>query len=410
MASIAKSWVCRVPAIGVAVALLSTGCTAMGTPAEAQSVRIAANLELSGAQSQLGTVFRNALELRVEQVNQQGLIRDGRVLELDIRDNRSDPAVSATNLREFASDASVAAIISGTCAECLLSAADTISDEGVPTISLASTDAVIEPTEDVPAQSIFKLGPNATHVATVIASELRSSRARTVAIVATDDLYGSDGMKEMEDAALDLGLQVVLKDSLAPGGGGISSTAQTIADYRNEPLSGEAPRQNEQVGPDAVVAWGFSPFGAEVAAALRGAGYAGALYLDPGAADTLFITDEATALTGAKMIFTEMLIIDEVLATSPAKANRRNWFNDYTARYGTYHAHASFAADAIDVLVSSMNRTNTADRATIRAALEAVELDGLTGAIRMSPRHHSGLTTQALVTLIAREDRWRLAR
>nr|PZN74906.1 MAG: hypothetical protein DIU57_18745 [Pseudomonadota bacterium] len=113
-------------------------------------------------------------------------------------------------------------------------------------------------------------------------------------------------------------------------------------------------------------------------------------------------------MAGSLMVFTETLVIDEVVATSPAKANRRNWFNEYTARHGTYHAYSSFAADAIEILTSAINRLRSIDREGLRSAIESVELDGLTGTLRMSPRHHSGLTSQALTILVAREDRWRL--
>src|SRR5690606_35959679 len=107
---------------------------------------------------------------------------------------------------------------------------------------------------------------------------------------------------------------------------------------------------------------------------------------------------------------TESLVIDEVIATSPARAARKTWFRAYVARYGNYHAFSAFGADAVDVVVNALNRMDTVDRATLRATLESTQLDGVAGAIRMSPRHHSGLMQQALQPLVARQDRWQLAR
>lgn len=398
----------RVAAVGLALMAVASGCSPMAADPAVEIVRIAADLELSGDLSRLGSVFRNALELRVEQVNDQGLLRNNRRLELVVRDNRSDPAVSATNLRDFSNDPSVAAIVSGACWRCLESSLDVISSQGVPTISLAAPDAVVEPLEE--RQYIFKLGPNAQDVAAVVIANLPQA-TETLAIVATDDQYGNDGMQAMSRAATNADLTVVVSELLTPGGGGIAATTRSIAEYREEPAIGQVPNTDTaaDAGPDAVVAWGFAPFGAEVVASLRDAGYSGSVILDPGAADDLFISgSSAQAIGGSLMVFTETLVIDEVVATSPAKANRRNWFNDYTARHGTYHAYSSFAADAIEILTSSINRLNSIDRDGLRSAIESVELDGLTGALRMSPRHHSGLTSQALTILVAREDRWRL--
>jgi branched-chain amino acid transport system substrate-binding protein len=407
--AVKASPVARLAAAGAVVALTSTGCAAMGTQAETETVRIAADLELSGEHSEFGAVYRNALELRVEQVNQQGLLRGNRMLELEIRDNRSDPAVSANNLREFATDLSVSMIVSGVCADCLLSALDVIEAENIPTVSLAASSAVIGSGEDAPVSNVFKLGPNPDDVAAALVAEM-IPEVETLAVVATDDLYGNDGRREILRAANTAGIEVVIDETLTLSGGGISSTTQQIANYQPEPEPGSQLVQQRQSGPDAVVAWGLAPFGVEVAANLRGAGYEGELFLDPGAADELFILGTATeALTGATMVFTETLVIDEVIATSPAKANRRNWFNDYTARHGTYHAFSSLAADAVEILVFAINRIDSSERGALTVALESIEIDGLTGPIRMSPQHHSGLMTQALTTLVAHEDRWRLA-
>lgn len=399
----------------VALMIAISGCSPMASDPEVETVRIAADLELSGDLSRLGTVFRNALELRVEQINEQSLLRNNRRLELVVRDNRSDPAVSATNLRDFSGDPSVVAIISGACWRCLESSLDVIDAQGIPTISLAAPDAVVDPLEE--RQYIFKLGPNARDVAAAIIANLPQD-VRTLAVVATDDEYGTDGMEAMQDAVDNTeDLTMVIGEVLTPGGGGIAATTRSIAEYREEPPVGQMPGADASAptgsdvttGPDAVVAWGFAPFGAEIAAGLRDAGYEGPIFLDPGAADDLFISgSSAQALAGSLMVFTETLVIDEVVATSPAKANRRNWFNEYTARHGTYHAYSSFAADAIEILTSAINRLRSIDREGLRSAIESVELDGLTGTLRMSPRHHSGLTSQALTILVAREDRWRL--
>lgn len=397
-----------VASLVAAAGLLTSGCSAMASGSGEAVVRIAADLELTGDLSRLGAVYRNALELRVEQVNQQGLLGSDRRLELVVRDNRSDPGVSATNIREFVDDPSVVAIVSGACWQCLEASLDTINAARIPTISLAAPNAVVEPLDQ--RQFIFKLGPNAEDVAGALVTELRDAQVETVAIVATDDLYGNDGLKAMSAAAKRAGMNVVIEEALTAEGGGISSVTRAIAEYQPEVQPGQFQDQTEPAGPDAVVAWGYAPFGAEVAAGLRGAGYEGRLFLDPGAADDLFISgSSAEAISGAIMIFTETLVIDEVVATSPAKANRRNWFNDYTARHGTYHAFSSFGADAIEIIVSSINQTDSVERESLRSALEAIELDGFSGAIRMSPQHHSGLMTNALAVLMAREDRWSLA-
>jgi branched-chain amino acid transport system substrate-binding protein len=109
------------------------------------------------------------------------------------------------------------------------------------------------------------------------------------------------------------------------------------------------------------------------------------------------------------MIFTETLVIDDVIATSPAKAARQTWFRDYLAQEGTYHAYASFAADAVQLIIEAINRFDSADRESVRAAIEATQTEGLTGPLRMTAENHSGLMPQALTTVVAQGGRWRPA-
>jgi branched-chain amino acid transport system substrate-binding protein len=389
------------------VVSLASACAPAATDAGQEVVVIGADLELSGDGAALGAIYRNALELRVDQINRQGAL-PGRQLQLVVRDNRTDSATSAVNIADLAADPSVAAIITGGCVPCLLASVDVINAAGVPTIALAGADAVANPVSE--REHIFKLGPNADDTAAALIQELIRAGVRTLALVTTDDDYGSDGRQQIIDRVARAGIEVVVDARLDDDLSDLPAVAEAVAGYVPEPVNPFAPPTEAPSGPDGVLAWGFTPFAGQVAASLRGAGYGGALYLDPGAADELFLsTATDTALTGASMIFIETMVIDEVIATSPAKAARKNWFNDYSARYGTYHGFASFGADAVQLVVSAINQVDSTDRALIRAALETSQIDGLSGPLRMTPENHSGLLPQALTTLVARGDRWRLA-
>jgi branched-chain amino acid transport system substrate-binding protein len=108
------------------------------------------------------------------------------------------------------------------------------------------------------------------------------------------------------------------------------------------------------------------------------------------------------------MVFTQILAIDDVVATTPAKAARQQWFRDYTSRYGSYSGVASFAADAVDLIAGAVARVG-GDRDRIRDILETSQTDGLSGSIRLTPDNHSGLMPQSLTLLVVRSGRWRIA-
>src|SRR5690349_805746 len=104
-----------------------------GTKAD---IVIAADLELSGPDADVGSTYERALQLEVSQINQAGGVLGGRKLTLDIKDNRSDPGVSVSNVNAFTSE-NVAALIMGVCSDCAKAVSKALDDKGIPTVSLA---------------------------------------------------------------------------------------------------------------------------------------------------------------------------------------------------------------------------------------------------------------------------------
>lgn len=396
-----------VVATAAMVTLVGSSC-AIGDQSEADPVVIGADLELTGSGSELGSVYRNALELKVAQVNEQGLLGDRR-LELDVRDNRSDGATAATNVAELAGDPDVDAIITGGCVSCAVAVAEAASDLAVPVIALAGPDVVSEPVEE--RRYLFKLGPDADHIANALVSELGNG-VETIGLVTVGDAYGEEGASAMAAAADRGGVEIVVQESITADEQSIASAAAAVIAYQVpvDPLAELTGDVQAQQGPDAVAVWAPSALAGSFVAELRRIGYEGGLYLDAAAAGNLFLTGEQSALPdGVTMIFTETLVIDEVIATSPARAARKNWFSEYSAQFGSYHAFSSFAADAVQLVVNAVNEGGgTDDPEVLRNIIETAQMEGLTGTIRMSPRQHSGLMPQALVPLVARDDRWRL--
>lgn len=390
-----RGWVgAAATTVAVVLAALVSACGT--TTPQAERVVIGVDLELTGPGAHLGQIYRRALELRVDQINEAGLLGN-RHLELEVLDNRTDSGVAGTNISQLAADSDVVAIITGGCDTCALGSLETIAAAAVPVVSLAATTELVEPIDQ--RRYVFKLGPDAFDVAQVLAQELRRAEAASVGLITSDQPYGVEGQSEMTAAAQRLELDVVSRTIAEDGQG----TDVAVADLLSEGPS-------SQPGPDAVVIWASGPASASVAVSLHNQGYEGQIFLAPSGANEPFVgSDARDALNGARMVFTESLVSDVLIASSPAKAARQTWLRDYAAQQGTYHAQASFAADALQVLVAAINENDSTDRESVRAALETTQIDGFTGPIRFRLETHSGLSPQALVILVAQGDRWRLA-
>jgi branched-chain amino acid transport system substrate-binding protein len=391
-------------------ATTAAGCTeAVGSP-----LVIAADLEVTGPGAERGAVHEQALRLRVAQVNQQRLA-GGRQVLLRVSDNRSDPAVAAANLAAHAADPQVAAVVTGGCLPCVTEFAAAL--EGVPTISLAAGPQVSEPIEA--RRWLFQLAPDAADNANLIAARIAADGIDTVAVVAADDPYGRAGADALAEAAAFDGIHIASSDLLAPGADTqVQQTVQAITGLAEQaaadPLTG--PPLGGGVVPaaapvQAVVLWTGPTQAVQVAAGLRDAGWDGLLYLDTVAADELFLA--GGHLDGARLVATNTLVADSLIAGSIHAAARKQWLAEYVAVHGTYHLHASLAADAINIIIDATNRAAGRDRAggldrtALREAIETTRgLPGLTGTIRFSRDQHSGLHPNSLTILTAGNGRW----
>jgi branched-chain amino acid transport system substrate-binding protein len=364
------------------------GCSARDGDSDGGVTDVVIGADL--ASGSVDTAYARGLQLRIEQINASGTLGDHRLV-LRIQENRSDGTASLRNISTFGDDPAVAAVVTGSCSECVVGAYKTINDKRIPTIALATADEVSNPVGD--RKYLFKLGPNATDSTSALVSELVRTRTRTVAILSSDDLYGRGGERAIRAGLSKAGIRVIAAALVKPTASDITQTVGTLTDSV----------------PEALISLVGSDQATLAATSARAAGYTGRLYFGAAAAGDLFIPPKAVAATNnATMVFTQILAIDDVIATTPAKASRKQWFRDYTSRYGSYSGVASFAADAADLIADAVTRAG-GDRGQIRDILETSRVDGLSGPIRMTPDNHSGLMPQALTLLVARGGRWRIA-
>ncbi|MEU4474797.1 ABC transporter substrate-binding protein [Micromonospora sp. NPDC023888] len=375
------------------VATTLTGCQFGGAEQDTSPIVIAADLELSGAAATVGRTYQRALDLKVKQLNSSGAL-NGREIKLRVKDNRSDSAESLRNIVDFSNDSQVSAIIMGGCNECAVGAVGTINEKRIPTIALAASGAIASPVAE--RRYVFKLGPNAPDSAAALTTELRRNNIRKVGVLVSDDDYGREGATALK-SELDK-VEIAFREQR------VKTTDTDVSQQIQQLASGK---------PDALVFW-TPPEQATLAATTASqTTFRGSLFFDASAAGDLFLGAAARATERATLIFTQTMVIDDVIATTPAKAARRQWFQDYTARFGGYNGSSSFAADAVQLIADAELRAGgevgKVDRNGIRDVLETSQMDGLSGPIRMTPDNHSGLMPQALTTLVARNGRWRLA-
>ena len=85
----------------------------------ADPIKIAATFPLSGNAATFGQMARLGAELAVEEVNAKGGI-NGRPIQLDVQDNRCNPAEGVKLVTQLAADKTYVAMFDGFCSSVVL--------------------------------------------------------------------------------------------------------------------------------------------------------------------------------------------------------------------------------------------------------------------------------------------------
>jgi branched-chain amino acid transport system substrate-binding protein len=380
------------PVLGAATLVLgiATACGQSAGTSQSAPIVIGADLEQSGpaADVAVGQVFQRALQLKIDQINAAGGVA-GHQIQLKILDNRSDPGFSATNINTFLADSTITAIVQG-WGSTTDQIASVVDNKRVPLISLSAAPDT-STVGDKPY--VFKVGPNPDDTAGALSAELKADGIKSVSLLNSDDDAG-----KAFSAAIDLQVAKFITNKAL-----LTNFTFKPTDTDLSGPVGQAIARN----PAAIVVSASADQADLVAKAAQAAGYKGRIYFDSEAAGNLFNTGAGDG-SNITMIAPQSLVIDDVIATTPAKVTRLKWFNDYTSKYGSFSGYSVFAADAIQIIANAVRAAGGLGHSDIQGALESLQFDGTSGPLRFTPGNHSGLTPQALTTVVMKGGRWRL--
>lgn len=378
-------------ALAVATAAAVSGCAAQETaaPAAGGDIMIGASLELSGPTASIGTAYRNALELKVKQINDANIL-GGRQLSLVVQDNQTQPNQAIQNVNGLINNSHVAALIEGGCSACAVAAEKTIEDRGVPTIALASASAITTPVSA--HQYIFKISPNPDQDAVVLVDQLKRQGITRIGLLNVNNVYGQEGRASVTAEAAKQGIEVVDAEQF-----GDTDRDMTVQ-LRN--IAGKQPQ--------AIVVWAVNPAAGIVATNAKDIGFTGGLYLDAGAGAEAYVQGAQAAAEGTYMVFPTTLAANDIPGNDAQATAQKQWYASYTDAYGTYSGFSSFAADALQMIANAVQQTNGTDPKALRDALENMSLVGASGPIHDTPQEHSGLQPTALGVLQVRDGGWHL--
>ncbi|WP_162908411.1 ABC transporter substrate-binding protein, partial [Allorhizocola rhizosphaerae] len=355
-------------------------------PAITGEMVVGANLELTGTGSTLGKLQEQALQVGAQALNTSGFaFGDTRLaMRLVVKDNGGDPARAAEASEQLITHDRVSAIIGGTTVETAMSMITVAEQRKVPLLCLNSGDEMTIPLPQ--RKFVYKLGPNATDVAEVLARELQQRQFGGAALLASADGHGEAGARALPRAFASAGLALAASARLPAGGRAYTDAVKQIVASKAK----------------AVVVWALAPVSAAAVAALRGGGYTGKIFLDPGAgAGETLRGPNGSTVDGAFIVHPTVLGGAPMMATTTSGLAARDFVYRYIQEYGAFGGFAPYSADALNLLAVAARRGKSLDPQRLRGRLEGGAVEGIAGAYAFQPISHGGMEPDGLVLFTA---------
>ncbi|WP_313890852.1 ABC transporter substrate-binding protein [Psychrobacillus sp.] len=336
---------------------------------EGDTIKIGANLELSGAVASYGTSEADAITLAVDEINAEGGI-DGKKIEIIKVDNKSDAAESTNAAIKLTSKDKVTAIIGAATSGNSVAQVQIANDSKTPMISPSGTSTTVTVGEDGSVNEFaFRtafIDPfQGTVAANFAANELKVKTAAVYADNASDYAKGlaASFIKDFEAA----GGTIVAEESYVAKDTDFRSTLTRIKSANPEYIF--IPGYYEEVG---LIVKQARELGITVP--LMGA--------DGWDSPTLVDLAGAAALNNT-------YIITAYSAEDP-DGKAKAFADKFTEKYG--EAPNSFHAlgyDTVYLLKDAIERAGSLDGTKIKEALEATDkLELVTGLYSMDENHH----------------------
>lgn len=365
---------------------LSAGALACLQPVTAQEkpeLRIAAIVSVTGAASSLGAPERNGVEL----FDKTWSSRTDLPFKIKVisYDDDSDPTKAVSLTRKAIEEDEAHVIVCCTTTPNSMAILDTIRNAKVTMISMASSAAIVEPASERPFT--FKTPTSDKMMLLRTLNYMKRQGIKKIGFFGLDDAYGETGLKEMQNVAKDVGVEI----------GAIERFARQDTNYTPQAL------RLKQGNFDAIYIHAIPPSADLAHEALKRVGYTGPIYHGAGSSINAFVKIGKANVEGAIVGTGALNIYDQMLEDNPLRPGLIKFAELYDTAYGKgkVDLFAGQSWDAMMLSVNAFQKLNgavlsggdlAATRVAIKDAMEQTrEWPGVDGIYNITPTDHLGL-------------------
>ncbi|MBV9925558.1 MAG: ABC transporter substrate-binding protein [Acidobacteria bacterium] len=349
-------------ALGLTASLLAAAaCQPGGGPGAGggDKVKIGVFMSLTGSTAQFGISSTNGIKMAADEVNAAGGI-NGKQIELNVQDDRSDAQEAATIVTKFVTQDGVAGIIGEVASSRTIAAAPIAQNAKVPLLTPSSTNPDVTKKGDYIFRSCFIDPVQGAAMAQFAAKSLGKKRAALMVDRKND--YSTGLEKVINEVFPKLGGEVVITQSYQEGDTDFNGQLTSI----------------KGSNPDVIFIPGYYGDVALIAKQARDKGITVPLVGGDGWDSAQLYTIGGQAVVGS--YFTNHY--------SPYDTDPKvqKFVKDYQTRYGSIpDALAATAYDAAHIMFDAVKRANSLDGKAIRDALATTkDFPGVTGTVNFN--------------------------
>ena len=348
----------KVLVVGLSVCLMSlllTGCGSSGnTTKDTTPIKIGLSTPLTGNFAENGEGTKVAVQMAVDKINAAGGI-NGRTIEVDVQDSKSDPTQSAQIATMFTEDDSILAEIGDFSSGACIAAAPIYEEAGMVQLSPTASN----PDFTKQGEYMFSIFGKTTDESNFVAKYLlkKYMKAENIAVIYVNSDWGVQAFENLQGLCADNKLNLVASEDFFDGEKDFSAVLTKI----------------RQTNPDTIMLLMGYDAGAVAIKQIKQMNWDVQVAISGLAYSEQLITLGGDSVEG---VLSEIgFVIDD---TDP---EMKAFADEFTEKAGfSPNMMMTCAYDAVNMLAEAMKNCKTLDRASIRDALENTHgFVGLTG-------------------------------
>ncbi|MGA2140659.1 MAG: ABC transporter substrate-binding protein [Verrucomicrobiia bacterium] len=376
------------------MALIGVQCVVPNSSAvdTSKTIKIGAIFSQTGPASFLGEPEVKTAKMFVDKINAQGGVL-GQKVELVIKDSSGSPEKAVSFAKQLIEEEKVLAIIGPSTSGETMQIKALCEENKMILISCAAAEVIVNPV----AKYVFKTAQKDSQAIIWIFRTMKDKGITKIAVVSSNDGFGSAGKKQIEDLAKPRGIEIL---------------ANEVYDKQATDLTDILTKVKSVAGVQAVVNWSVVPAQFIVAKNMKQIGLDVPLFQSHGFGNRKYVEQAGVAAEGTIFPSGRLLVVDELLDSHPQKKLLASYKKDYEAAYqedvSTFGGHAY---DALLIVTEAIKKAGSTDRDKVRDAIENLHgLVGTAGIFDFSATDHTGLDLHAFEMLTVKNGKFTIYR